>query len=176
MKADVQINLNIIHVFSLLLFRICRWVLSVVPRRADPGQPGPADGLDPEHRSGWSGHRVFPEALCCCQSAGHTQRNPAAGQRTSSFPFLFVLPQAGVAERQSHVYASPSISSNVYELNVSGSFKTFHFWGNLKLNYIFQTLGSFCQTLWWPVSPQSSVSVILDCGPLTDQFDLKLDE
>lgn len=82
-----------------MFFRICRWVLPVVPRCTDPGQPGPADGLDPEHLSGRSGHRFLPEAFCCCQSAGHTQRNPPAGQRTSVSLFLFVSPQAGVTSR-----------------------------------------------------------------------------
>lgn len=71
----------------------------MVPRRSDPGQPGPADGLDPEHRTGRSGHRVLPEAFCCGQSAGHTQRNPPAGQRISVSPSPFVLPQDGVASQ-----------------------------------------------------------------------------
>lgn len=80
-------------------FRICRWVLPVVPGGSDPGQPGPANGLDPDCRSGGFGHWVFPEAFCCCESAGHTKRNPPAGQRTSFCPFLFVLLQAGVVLR-----------------------------------------------------------------------------
>lgn len=70
----------------VLLLRVGPGVLPVVPRCSDPGQPGPPDGLDSEHRSGRSGHRVLPEAVCCCQSSGHAQRNPAAGQRTSVPP------------------------------------------------------------------------------------------
>lgn len=89
----------IITLFYYVFFRICSWVLPVVPRGSDPGQPGPADGLDPEHRSGRSGHRVLPEAFCCCQPAGYTQRNPPAGQRTSVTPFLSVCRRAGVATR-----------------------------------------------------------------------------
>ncbi len=91
------------YIFVLLLkvktmfFRICCWVLPVVPRCSDPGQPGLADGLDSERWSGRSSHWLFPETLCCCQSAGHTQRNPPAGQRTSVSPFLFVCSWAGKA-------------------------------------------------------------------------------
>lgn len=77
------------YVFVLFL-RVSPGVLPVVPRCSDPGQPGPPDGLDSEHWSGRSGHRVLPEAVCCCQSSGHAQRNPAAGQRTSVPPSVCV--------------------------------------------------------------------------------------
>ena len=101
-----ELLLNLKTVF----LRICRRVLPVVSRCSDPGQPGPADGLDPEHRSERSGHRVLPEAFCCCQSAGYTQRNPHAGQRTSVSPFLFVCPRAGVATRVESCLRQPECS------------------------------------------------------------------
>lgn len=113
-------------------FRVRGRVLPVVPRRADPGQPGPAHGLGPESGPGQHGRSVPAEVLRRRQSAGHAQRNTSPGQLTPATPFLLLWPPVGGATLSLRAFISsgfPCSSSNYSQhLDLSNQF---WFWNRL---------------------------------------------